>query len=286
MRSDDARDVLDQAGPFLAEDPVARNLAASLLTASVQHGSPVRSWIGRHDDRVQGLLIRTDAHRFGLVFASSPMVANALGESVGRDDGHLPSVRGEVGVVAAFAGAYATVTGRPAEAADAHRLYMLDDLQAPDVPGHPRRGADGDEALVARWAEGFVTDTGFGSADDVAVMVARVRSGLIRIWVDGDRPVAMGVGMPVVFGVSRVGWIYTPPEHRGVGYGAAVTAAISAEQLAGEASACILYTQLSNPVSNRIYQRLGYRSVSEDLAYRFGEIPRPGRAAGMAGRLP
>ncbi len=214
------------------------------------------------------------------------MVANALGESVGRDDEDLPSVRGEVGVVAAFAGAYATVTGRPAEAADAQRLYMLDDLRVPDVPGDLRRGDDGDEALVARWAEGFVADTGFGSADDVAMMVARVRSGLIRIWVDGDRPVAMGVGMPVVFGVSRVGWIYTPPEHRGVGFGAAVTAAISAEQLAGEASTCILYTQLSNPVSNRIYQRLGYRPVREDLAYRFGEIPLSGRAAGMAGRLP
>jgi ribosomal protein S18 acetylase RimI-like enzyme len=235
---DEVRDVLDQAGPFLAEDPVARNLAASLLTAAVQHGSPVRSWIGRHDDRVQGLLIRTAAHRFGLVFASSPMVANALGESVGRDDGGLPSVRGEVGVVAAFAGTYATVTGRAAE------------------------------------------------ADDVAMMEARVRSGLIRIWVDGDRPVAMGVGMPVVFGVCRVGWIYTPPEHRGVGYGAAVTAAISAEQLAGEASTCMRYTQLSNPVSNRIYQRLGYRPVREDLAYRFGEIPLSGRAAGTAGRLP
>jgi predicted GNAT family acetyltransferase len=286
MRSDDARDVLDEAGPFLAEDPVARNLAASLLTAAVQHGSPVHSWIGRHDDRVQSLLIRTDVHRFGLVFASSPMVAHALGESIGRDDGHLPSVRGEVGVVAAFAGAYATVTGRPAEAADAHRLYVLDDLQVPDVPGDVRRGADGDEALVVRWTEGFVTDTGFGSPDEVAMMVARLRSGLIRIWVDGDRPVAMGVGMPVVLGVCRVGWIYTPPEHRGVGYGAAVTAAISAEQLAGEASTCMLYTQLSNPVSNRIYQRLGYRPVREDLAYRFGQISVSDRATGIAGRLP
>jgi predicted GNAT family acetyltransferase len=69
--------------------------------------------------------------------------------------------------------------------------------------------------------------------------------------------------------VSRVGWIYTPPEHRGQGYGAAVTAAISAEQLAGDATACMLYAQLSNPGSNRIYRRLGYRVVGEDLGYDF-----------------
>ena len=49
-----------------------------------------------------------------------------------------------------------------------------------------------------------------------------------------------------------------------------MTAAISAEQLAGGASTCMLYTQLSNPVSNRIYQRLGYEAVRDDLGYRFG----------------
>ena len=101
-------------------------------------------------------------------------------------------------------------------------------------------------------------------------MVARLRSGQVRFWSDAESPVAMGVASPVAFGVSRIGGIYTPPDQRGAGYGAAVTAAMSAEQLAGGATTCMLYTQLSNPVSNRIYQRLGYEAVREDLSYRFG----------------
>jgi len=30
---------------------------------------------------------------------------------------------------------------------------------------------------------------------------------------------------------------------------------------------CILYTQLSNPTSNAVYQRLGYRPVHECMRY-------------------
>ena len=133
-----------------------------------------------------------------------------------------------------------------------------------------RHGEYAEPETVARWAEGFVTDTGFGTAGDVTTMLARLAAGDIRVWVDDDVPVAMGMSAPVAYGVSRVGWIYTPLEHRGRGYGSAVTAAVTAEQLAGDATTCMLYAQLGNPTSNRIYRRLGYRAVSEDLGYDFG----------------
>ena len=33
---------------------------------------------------------------------------------------------------------------------------------------------------------------------------------------------------------------------------------------------CVLYTDLDNPTSNAIYQRLGYEPVDEALRYAFG----------------
>jgi predicted GNAT family acetyltransferase len=68
----------------------------------------------------------------------------------------------------------------------------------------------------------------------------------------------------------RVGPVYTPPDHRGRGYAAACVGAVSADALAAGAHDCLLYTQLTNPVSNKIYQRLGYEPVGEILVYRFG----------------
>jgi predicted GNAT family acetyltransferase len=40
--------------------------------------------------------------------------------------------------------------------------------------------------------------------------------------------------------------------------------------LLDEGATPILYTDLSNPTSNAIYQRLGYRPVGEITRYEFG----------------
>jgi predicted GNAT family acetyltransferase len=63
-------------------------------------------------------------------------------------------------------------------------------------------------------------------------------------------------------GMIRLGPVFTPVERRSQGYGGAVTAAVSAaaQQLADEV---LLFTDLTNPVSNAIYQRLGYRPVHD-----------------------
>jgi predicted GNAT family acetyltransferase len=63
--------------------------------------------------------------------------------------------------------------------------------------------------------------------------------------------------------VTRISAVYTPPEHRGRGYATANVAAISQHALDGGASACMLYTNAANPISNKIYQRVGYRPVGD-----------------------
>jgi hypothetical protein len=63
--------------------------------------------------------------------------------------------------------------------------------------------------------------------------------------------------------------VYTPPELRGRGYASALTAHVSAEQLAAGRSFCFLYTDLANPTSNRIYVALGYERVCDSVEYAF-----------------
>jgi predicted GNAT family acetyltransferase len=66
----------------------------------------------------------------------------------------------------------------------------------------------------------------------------------------------------------RIGPVFTPPESRRHGYAGAVTAAISraARELVGEV---LLFTDLSNPTSNAIYQRIGYRPVQDRLVLSY-----------------
>ena len=63
--------------------------------------------------------------------------------------------------------------------------------------------------------------------------------------------------------------VYTPPEWRGRGYATAAVATLSSELLGEGYAMCVLYTDLANPTSNRIYRRIGYEAVCDSLHLRF-----------------
>ncbi len=90
------------------------------------------------------------------------------------------------------------------------------------------------------------------------------------IWDDGEPGRDGGPHDRRSPGVTRVGLVYTPPDHRRRGYAAACTAAVTQVALDTGADRCILYTQLGNPQSNAIYRRLGYEPIQEMVHYRFG----------------
>ena len=82
-------------------------------------------------------------------------------------------------------------------------------------------------------------------------------------WEDGGAAVSMaGFGGRTPNGV-RIGPVYTPPELRGRGYASALTAALTQRLLDGGLRFCFLFTDLANPTSNSIYQRIGYEPVSD-----------------------
>jgi predicted GNAT family acetyltransferase len=70
-------------------------------------------------------------------------------------------------------------------------------------------------------------------------------------------------------GVSRIGPVYTPTDTRGHGYGSAVTAAAAAWALEAGGDEVVLFTDLANPVANAVYQRIGFRPVSDFVRIDF-----------------
>jgi predicted GNAT family acetyltransferase len=99
---------------------------------------------------------------------------------------------------------------------------------------------------------------------------ARLRAGVggFTIWEDGGPVSLAGWGGRTPNSV-RIGPVYTPPEQRRRGYGSAVTAAVTAEQLAVGRTFCFLYTDLANPTSNKIYTEIGYELVCDSIDYAF-----------------
>ena len=66
----------------------------------------------------------------------------------------------------------------------------------------------------------------------------------------------------------RIGLVYTPPRHRRRGYATSLVAEQSRWLLEQGYRSCFLYTDLSNPTSNAIYERIGYRRVADSTEYR------------------
>ncbi|MCL2573235.1 MAG: GNAT family N-acetyltransferase [Defluviitaleaceae bacterium] len=69
--------------------------------------------------------------------------------------------------------------------------------------------------------------------------------------------------------VAGIGYVYTPPYLRGKGYASSVTAQISELCLDAGKKSCVLYTDLANPTSNSIYQRIGYVPICDSLDIKF-----------------
>ncbi|TIC80743.1 GNAT family N-acetyltransferase [Nocardioides sp. GY 10127] len=174
------------------------------------------------------------------------------------------------------------------------RLFELDALVPPPrPPGLPRRADEGDlgwlvpvlgrfETEAARQAGRTVRDAG----DHLDEHWVRRRLGDEGLWVweDHGEPVCVVGATPTAYGVSRVGPVLTPEEHRGRGYAAALTAHVSALRRDEGARVC-LFTDAGNPVSNALYARLGFRPLTDMAEVVLRRRPpgeRPGEARGCA----
>jgi len=66
--------------------------------------------------------------------------------------------------------------------------------------------------------------------------------------------------------------VYTPPSLRGNGYATECVAKLSKHLLEEGSEYCFLFTDLSNPTSNNIYQKIGFRPIIDENHYKFFSI--------------
>ena len=151
------------------------------------------------------------------------------------------------------------------------RLFRLAELTPPPPPpGRARVATTADREPLIGWTSAFHREANEGRGPASAAQVdSRLAYGGLLVWEAGGELVAMAARTPVVSGMSRVAPVYTPPAQRGNGYGGAVTVATSQAARAAGAREVVLFTDLANPTSNALYQRLGYRPVSDRLVLLF-----------------
>lgn len=274
---DDPGEFARLARPVLDTDPVRHTLALTLVERLRCGGLTAALMLTVHRrGQVAGVALRT-AGRPVAVSALPACCAAAADAAAAGVDPVLDGVVGPVEEARAYAAAVAARTGADVDVAMRQRLFRLCSLQAPlGVTGSARRAGPGDVELLAAWQAAFIEEatTTWPPSRQVedqrpAIADAVAAGAGIMLWEVGGTPVAYASTRAPVAGMSRVGPVYTVPEHRGHGYGSAVTAAATAWALAAGALDVVLFTDLDNPVSNAIYPRIGYRPVHDAVELTF-----------------
>ncbi|MER6413202.1 GNAT family N-acetyltransferase [Streptomyces humidus] len=227
---------------------------------------------------VRGVFFRTPPHGIYLTSLTEED-ADALAVKLAAAGHRFPGVSADRDTAAAFARAWQRRTDAEPRLTVRQRLYRLEELTPPEPApaGRARVVAAADRDLLARWYEEFSEQVGAHPAQDGGAWAdSRIAHAGITLWETPDgTPVAMAGATPEVAGQIRVAPVYTPAELRGRGYAGAATAEMSRAALASGAAEVLLFTDLSNPTSNGLYQRIGYRPVADFAVYEFEDGPGP-----------
>jgi RimJ/RimL family protein N-acetyltransferase len=281
----DPAEFLAVAGERLAADPVVSTVVTTVADRELRRRASgddtayphAPHWYAVARDEageVTGIAMRTATG------APYPLFFLEMGADDARELARHCYGRGEIapanGVLPAareYCDELSRLAGGRVQVKEHTRLFELTELVPPDsLPEGSLRLARRDEAeLCLDWFNRFRTDAAeqaghpgthsMAQEFDLDDMLRRIEEKRVWVWEDPSYGVVHLTGAnPPAFGVSRIGPVFTPKQHRGKGYASAAVAEVSRRILDSGDRAC-LFTDQANPTSNKIYEALGYRPV-------------------------
>ncbi|WP_075661519.1 GNAT family N-acetyltransferase [Streptomyces acidiscabies] len=274
----DLTEFLDTAGPFLRSRPVRHTVALTVTenlraqgTAVYGDNRPLFGFLTGADGEVAAAFFHTPPFPLS-VTQLAPQQAESLAEALLHHNHPLSGVNSDEKTAEAFVAAWRRRTNATATVFRRERLYRLEELTRPQPipPGRARIATPADHALLRAWNDEFTTEIGHPHTMADSLLTARIAAGSFTLWETPDgTPVSMASATGLVAGQIRIVTVYTPSEHRAKGYAGAATAEASRRAREAGAQEVLLFTDLANPTSNALYQRIGYRPFEDFAAYGF-----------------
>lgn len=268
VRHNAASDFLDRAGAWLETTEAENNLILGIAAY-------FKSYVGQlrvepyfltleESGAIVGAALMTPPRR--LLLTTMPDTAvTTLADFMLAETVTVPGALGPRFETRLFADYWTSATGRLCHPRMSERIYACKTV-APlkHAPGRLRPATNDDEQLISEWCVQFCLDARI--EDETVYFKARLPSkiadGSLFIW-ENDEALAMaGLERQTARGIA-ISWVYTPAHLRRRGYGTACVAALTQRMLDNGKSFCCLYTDLANPTSNSIYQKIGYRPVCD-----------------------
>lgn len=282
-RFETAQAFLDAAGNFLAEREAEHNLLFGICAnLRADPGFPTAPpYLAAVSDggRVVVAAVMTPPWNIVLSCAEDPDAFAVLAADLDAAGISVPGTTSAVDSAQRFARLWCGSHGLTSRLVMAERIYRLERVIVPvGVPGRARVATEADREQLVAWVDAFIAEAlEPRTPEEASVLVDRSFRTGSRTWYvwEDDGPVSVAAaGGPTPNGI-RIGPVYTPPELRRRGYASAVTAHASQTELDKGRRFIFLFTNLSNPTSNKIYRAIGYEPVIDVEQLVFEPAARP-----------
>ncbi len=187
----------------------------------------------------------------------------------------IPGAVGPALTADAFSKIWSNATNEKYTLAMRQKIYQLNEVQTPRQTSSQLRLAEkSDTELVAQWLLEFSIESLPHQPTTIEKMMEltkiKIQKQEAYLWLDqNNTPVSMNlIGRPTQNGISISG-VYTPINLRKNGYASALVAQTSQAMLNAGKKFCVLYTDMANPTSNKIYQKIGYNEIATSKEFIF-----------------
>jgi len=281
---DDIEEFYKVAFPFLLEHEAENNLPLAILISLKKnievYGEEKPLLFSLADAKIIKLIaLRTPPHDLIISYSDDLSTIDVLTEELTNKNEKLPGVLSFKEAADKFAELWCEKNLLKSNLFRKERIYKLVKVSEKTL-GHRKFSVASKvhQELVFQWTgemmEEALIDT---TEDDIQRMIEILREEFdqdkshMYLLFENNNPVSMAREAGKTPNGVFVNFVYTPIPLRRKGYATECVAKLSKHLLEFGNRYCFLLTDLSNPTSNSIYQKIGYQPVIDESHYKFLE---------------
>jgi uncharacterized protein len=264
-----SKELLDKHESFLLENMLLNNLMLGILYRLKSDGMKKGDLLMSVEDHHQLILCMSGLY---IILYANTDQESIYEEAVNYLDQHhisYPGIIGPVDNCESFKRAYFKLTNQQMNLLMNQRIYKNEKvIKVSDIEAKLLIAQIDDLSILSEWYYDFLKVTGEMYTIEYAnqKMSEMIASKKVFMIKQNREIVSMAVSTRPFLTSVTVGCVYTPPQHRFRGY-ATKCVELLTEHLLKSYQYCTLYTDLSNPTSNSVYQKIGYVPIGDSCVY-------------------
>ncbi|MFW9937004.1 MAG: GNAT family N-acetyltransferase [Candidatus Thorarchaeota archaeon] len=277
---DDAKKFYDLVNSFLVEHEAENNIILAILTTIIEfperYGKEKPDLVTVvHNGDIELVSIRTPPFNHILSYTDDLSTLDFLVEDFVKKGIQVPGLFGCKEIAKKFVKFWCQAKDLTYKLVMNERIYKLEKVSEVAIGNHEYIIADKKyRDLILKWTRKFIIEAlPHEKEDSILKSLERVKKdiqeGRIFLLFENGKPVSMARKAGKTPNGNLVNLVYTPPNLRRNGYATELVAHLSKYLLAEGNKYCFLFTDLMNPTSNSIYQKVGYRPVTDYDQYEF-----------------